>query len=43
MINKYIAPIINLVIAVPINFVMNKFWAYKQKKGDDNEPENQPA
>ena len=30
-INKYIAPLINLVISVPINYVMNKFWAYRQK------------
>ncbi len=30
-INKYIAPIINLVISVPINYVLNKFWAYGQK------------
>ncbi len=30
-INKFIAPIINLVISVPINFILNKFWAYRQK------------
>jgi len=30
-ISKYIAPIITLVVSVPINFVMNKFWAYRQK------------
>ena len=35
-ISKYIAPIINLVISVPINFLMNKFWAYRQK---DKKPE----
>lgn len=35
-INQYIAPVITLVISVPINFVMNKFWAYKQK---DKKPE----
>ena len=28
-INKMFAPIINLLISVPINFVMNKFWAFK--------------
>lgn len=35
-INEYIAVLINLVIAVPINYVMNKFWAYGQK-GKKNE------
>ena len=28
-ISKYIAPLINLVISVPINFLLNKLWAYK--------------
>lgn len=28
-ISKYIAPLINLVISVPINFVINKHWAFK--------------
>ncbi len=28
-ISKYIAPIINLTISVPINFVLNKLWAFK--------------
>lgn len=27
--NAYIAPIINLVITVPINFYLNKNWAFK--------------
>ncbi len=31
-INEYLAVIINLVIAVPVNFIINKFWAYGQKK-----------
>lgn len=30
-ISEYIAPAITLVISVPINFVINKFWAYRQK------------
>jgi len=41
--SKYIPPLINLVVAVPINFVLNKFWAYGQKKGAEYEPEDQPA
>lgn len=28
-ISKYIAPIINLVISVPVNFLLNKFWAFR--------------
>lgn len=30
-ISKYIAPIINLVVSVPINFFMNKLWAFREK------------
>lgn len=26
-----LAPILNIVVNVPINFVINKFWAYRQK------------
>ena len=28
----YIASLMNLVITVPINFILNKFWAFKKKK-----------
>ena len=35
-ISKYIAPLINLVLSVPINYILNKFWAFKQK---DKKPE----
>ena len=31
---KLIAPIINLTISVPLNFFMNKFWAFKGKTND---------
>lgn len=27
-ISKYVAPLINLVISVPLNFVINKFWTF---------------
>lgn len=30
-ISEFIAPIINLVISVPINFLINKFWAFRTK------------
>jgi len=28
---KLFAPIINLLVSVPINFVLNKFWAFRSK------------
>ena len=31
---KMIAPIINLLVSVPLNFVMNKFWAFRGNKKD---------
>lgn len=27
--SKLISPIINLFVSVPVNFIMNKFWAFK--------------
>lgn len=29
-ISAFIAPIINLLVSVPVNFVINKFWAFKK-------------
>lgn len=29
---KMIGPIINLLITIPLNFVLNKCWAFKRKK-----------
>lgn len=26
-----IAPILNMFVTIPINFILNKFWAYRQK------------
>lgn len=39
--SKYIAPLINLFITVPINFILNKLWAFKsssveEKKNDSS-------
>ncbi len=31
-ISKYIAPMLNLVLSIPINFFMNKKWAFKSIK-----------
>lgn len=28
----YIATLMNLIITIPINFILNKFWAYRNKK-----------
>lgn len=30
-ISKVIAPLINLIVSVPINFLMNKLWAFKSQ------------
>ncbi len=30
--NEYIAPFINLIITIPLNFILNKKWAFKDKK-----------
>ncbi|SEI48152.1 Putative flippase GtrA (transmembrane translocase of bactoprenol-linked glucose) [Lachnospiraceae bacterium A10] len=30
-ISKLIAPIINLLVSVPVNFILNKFWAFKSE------------
>ena len=32
-ISKLITPVINLIVSVPINFMLNKFWAFN--KGND--------
>ena len=31
-VSKYLAPLINLIITIPLNFVINKFWAFRTKK-----------
>lgn len=31
-ISEYFAPILNLLISVPINFLINKFWAFKKER-----------
>ena len=40
-ISAYVAPFINLLITTPINFFMNKLWAFKDtsgmKKSSDND------
>ena len=31
-ISKYVAPLLNLVFTVPVNFLLNKLWAFRDKK-----------
>lgn len=31
-ISEFIAPLLNLIISVPINFIINKFWAFRTKE-----------
>ena len=31
-ISKYLSPILNLPFSMPVNFLMNKLWAYSKKK-----------
>ncbi len=35
-ISKYFAPLLCFSITVPINFLLNKIWAFKSVKGDTN-------
>lgn len=32
-----LAPLLNMVITIPLNFLINKFWAYRQKKPDEKQ------
>lgn len=31
-ISKFLAPLINLIISVPVNFLLNKYWAFRSDK-----------
>lgn len=31
-ISEIVAPLFSLVITIPLNFILNKYWAYKKKK-----------
>lgn len=30
-VSKYVAPLINLIISIPLNFIINKKWAFKSE------------
>ncbi|MCI8286647.1 MAG: GtrA family protein [Lachnospiraceae bacterium] len=32
----YIATFVNLCVTVPLNFLLNKFWAYRKSEGSSN-------
>lgn len=34
-VSKYVAPFINLIISVPLNFILNKLWAFKSDSPKD--------
>ena len=36
-----LAPLLNMFITIPLNFVINKFWAYWQKKPAEKNPEQE--
>ena len=40
-ISKAVAPFINLLITVPLNFVLNKYWAFRKEKKKVIEEQNQ--
>lgn len=31
----YIATLMNLIVTIPLNFILNKFWAFNQKNKED--------
>lgn len=31
-ISKYISPLLNLIVTVPVNFVLNKLWAFREDR-----------
>lgn len=37
----YIAPILNMIITIPVNFIINKFWAYRQKNLNQDKNDTQ--
>ena len=41
-VNEHLAFFMNLVITIPLNFLLNKLWAFRNKKPDavENAPEN---
>lgn len=40
LVNDKIAPLINIVITTPINFVLNKLWAFKERNTEKGGKQN---
>ncbi len=40
--SQILAPILNMVVVVPINFIINKFWAYRQKSLPEKKSSENP-
>lgn len=38
--NKLIAPLANLLITIPLNFIINKFWAFKNNEPKKDSTDN---
>lgn len=36
-ISKYIAPLLNLIVSVPVNFILQKLWVFGDKEKKDTE------
>lgn len=36
-VSEYIAPLLILMVTVPTNFIMNKYWSFKTKKIDEKD------
>lgn len=41
-ISKVIAPFVGLLITVPLNFVLNKYWAFRKSKAKDDTADDEP-
>ncbi len=37
IINKYLAPLLVLIVTIPLNFILNKYWAFNSYKRLENE------
>lgn len=37
-ISEIVGPMLNMIVTIPINFAMNKFWAYRQKSAPGENP-----
>lgn len=34
-VSKYVAPILTLIITIPLNFLINKYWSFKTTKNEN--------